>query len=264
MKFIIVTPSYNQRQFIAQTITSVASQRGSVQHWVIDGNSSDGTIALLKKQSHPQFHWLSERDQGQSDALNKGLKKAGVFSLTRAQAQQTIVAYLNSDDYYLPNAFEEVEQLFKKNPRKNWLIGDCLIVDGQGHPIQKWVRLYKLLWRWLLCWPVLLVLNPIPQPAVFIRATALQAVGPFSTNLSYVMDYEYWLRLWQYSGRPLISQLTLAAFRIHKSSKGGSQYRTQFREECEVAQQFTSSRILRSLHTLHSKLILTVYDLVKG
>ena len=119
MKISIITPSYNQAQFIERTILSVLNQDyKDIEYIIMDGGSTDGTVEILKKYSD-HIIWKSEKDNGQSDAINKGLK----------MATGDIVAYLNSDDTYQPGAFKEVATFFEKNPDKKWVYGKCLIIN---------------------------------------------------------------------------------------------------------------------------------------
>ncbi len=280
--FLIVTPSYNQAQFIGTTLESVLSQQGDfeIDYVVMDGGSTDGTVSILK-DCHPEllpaqagdsgstFTFQSESDQGQSDALNKGIryfqKLQNPKSNSRNNHQEVYFSYINSDDYYLPGALAKVAQAFADQPNKMWLVGDCQIVDQDGKRMQKFIQWYKQIWRWIFSiWPAsLFVLNPIPQPAVFIRWEAVQQVGLFETKLKYVMDYQYWLKLKQWYGLPILLTKTLAAFRIHGQSKGGSQYYQQFAEELQVAESFNQNYLILGLHRLHNWLIRSVYDLIK-
>jgi glycosyltransferase involved in cell wall biosynthesis len=263
-RFWIVTPSYNQGRFIEQTIESVLSQPvENIEYWVIDGKSTDQTVSLLKSYRN-RVAWLSEKDNGQTDALNKGLERL----LKSAQSkdldpQQVFVAYINSDDYYLPTIFPVVAQAFAANPQAQWLVGDCLIVNERGDRIQALIQTYKTWCRRLGIHRTLAVLNPVPQPAVFFRLSALQEVGLFNSELRYVMDYEYWWRLLSQVGQPILVATPLAAFRIHGASKGGSQYLKQFAEELTIAQRFVTNPLLLFLHRLHTLIIITIYRILK-
>lgn len=260
--FCIVTPSYNQAQFLKETIDSVLSQKGnfSTNYIVMDGGSSDGSVEILRSYGE-KLEWVSEKDAGQSDALNKGIRhfEKNMFNTT----DDCIFAYLNSDDYYLPTALAQVEQAFALNPDKEWLVGDARIVNTIGMEIQQPVRWYKSFWRKLYSTSLLHVLNPIPQPAVFIRAQALRKTGLFDQSLQYVMDYDYWQRLQAQFGNPFVLNKALAAFRIHGDSKGGTAFEKQFTQELAVAKKYSQSSVLLLLHKLHNELILAVYRLIK-
>lgn len=252
----LVTPSYNQAKFIRQTVDSVLGQNDpSMEYWVIDGRSTDETKSILKGYG-TAIHWISERDRGQADAIDKGLLK-----MWSEINDDDIFAYINSDDYYLTDAFETVRQTFLRFPNTMWIVGDAVIVDERGDEIQSLIRIYKKLLR--LFPSSLNFTNPYPQPSVFIKAKALRRVGLFSRHLHYVMDYDYWLRLYQAYGSPVMVSKALSAFRIHSQSKGRKSFRDQFAEEYRVNCHYVKSPILRMLHLLHTKLVVWVYTFIK-
>jgi len=260
-RFFIVTPSYNQGHFLGQAIDSIFDQANvNVELIVMDGGSTDSTLKVLKKyDKYPNFHCVSEKDKGQSDALNKGIE-----AIAKLNPRPTdIFAFLNSDDYYLPNSLLQVAKIFSENPSITWLVGDAVIVNEHGQEIQSLIRAYKKFWRLFLSANLLSILNPIPQPATFIRYSALIKTGLFNQNLRYTMDYEYWHRLFQTVGNPITISNPLAAFRIHGQSKGGSQFEKQFAEELQVASQYTTNSALLFLHKLHNQLINGVYSFIK-
>ncbi len=261
LQFLIVTPSYNQAHFIEETIGSVLSQRVQKKYVLMDGGSKDGTKEILK-QYRQKLTFFSRKDRGQTDAINKGIS---YFSEQKWPANKTIFSYLNSDDYYMPGSLQLVAEYFVQHPKVQWVVGDCRIVDEHDHQIQLPVRFYKFIWRLFLSYSWLTVLNPIPQPAVFIRWKAVQKCGQFETGLHYVMDYQYWLRLWKLCGPPGMLNAELAAFRIHSQSKGGSGYKTQFAEESNVAEQHYQSPVdwWRLLHLLHVQIIILIYTWLK-
>lgn len=258
--FFIVTPSYNQAHFLKQTIESVLRQPEISLHYaVMDGGSTDRTLFVLRSYKR-KLHWKSEKDKGQTDAINKGLRS---FQNKTFSKNQSFFGYLNSDDYYLPNTFQTVAAAFAAHPSAQWLVGDCRIVDGHNQSIHMPVRIYKKLLRSIFQPWFLFVTNPFPQPAVFVRWEAMKKIGKLNDSLQYVMDYELWLRLQKKFGAPLFIPQTLAAFRIHGASKGGSQFQKQFAEELIVAKKFTSSPLFFFLHQLHNWLIISIYDSIK-
>ena len=256
--FTIVTPSYNQGSFIEQTVKSVLNQKVQVKYLVNDGGSTDQTKSILKKYG-TQLEWQSKSDKGQTDAINKGRDRF----VKDKDCSSKIFAYINSDDYYLPGALKKVSQAFASNPDKMWLVGDAVIIDEQGKEIQRWIRVYKRLLRSFLSKWLLIITNPIPQPAVFIRLKAVKELGKFDQALHYTMDYDYWLRLYHKFGRPILLDKPLATFRIHSSAKGEMGFEKQFEEQLLVSKRHSSNQVLLGLQKLHNALIVGVYKLIK-
>ena len=252
LKFSIIVPSYNQGDFISQTIDSILNQDyKNVEILVIDGGSTDSTIEVLKKYGENIF-WLSEKDRGQTHAINKGL----------ALAKGDIITFINSDDYYLDGTLENVARRFQSNKGKFWLTGDYIIVNERGERIQLLVGKYKSFFRKFISFNLLTVLNPINQPSTFFRRELIQKLQHFKEELHYTMDYEFYLRAIKID-RPIVISDKLSAFRIHENSKGGSQYKIQFKEEFDVAKQYQKNKFLIFLHLLHYKLINLVYRVLK-
>ena len=180
MKVSIVTPSFNQGQFIARTLDSVAAQGiEGLEHLVFDGASTDGTIELLKSRSC-SITWTSEADRGQAHAINKGL----------ALSKGEVIGWLNSDDVYYPGAVAAALDFLDQNPGVDVVYGmadhiDIYDVAFEPYPTEPWdaARLFDT------CF--------ICQPAVFFRRSVLGAHGLLDESLHYCMDYEFWLRLAQ-------------------------------------------------------------------
>lgn len=200
----IVTPSYNQGRFIEDTIASVANQDyPNVEHIIQDGGSDDGTVQVLEAWEHRAgLDWVSEPDEGQSDAINKGFEKA----------EGEIVAWLNSDDCYVTtDAISSVVDSFRRHPDVDVLYGNIIHIDGDNELIDAKVVRHpfdrELLHR--ACF--------LEQPAVFFRREVIQA-EPLRTDLEVAMDYEYWLRLAESFTFRHLNKI-LAADRIHADRK---------------------------------------------
>lgn len=251
-KITIITPSYNQGQFIEETITSVLNQNyPNLEYLVIDGGSTDETLNILKKYDD-RLTWISEPDDGQTDAINKGL----------TMASGEVIAYLNSDDVYLPNSLHTVGEFFQKNPDSLWLTGDYFIIDEQGRKIQSAVAQYKKILRSHPSFTLLSIANFIIQPSTFIKAELIQDIGYFDASLQYCMDFDYWLRVIQ--KYPLsVSSRHFSLFRIHGQSKGGSEYEKQFAEEHLLVLRHQKNQLVRLLHKLHAWLIVQAYHYLK-
>ena len=252
LKFSIITTSYNQGQFIEQTIQSVLSQNyPNLEYIVMDGGSTDNTLSILKKYEG-KIKWFSEKDNGQSDAINKGLR----------MATGDIVAWLNSDDYYLPGTLKKVVEIFENNKQTQWVSGDYLIVDENGKEIQSFVRNYKKVLASFSSFNTLSLANYINQPSTFWRRDFQKKAGYLNEELHYCMDYDLWLRFIEESPVHIISN-PLSAFRIHKASKGKLQYGKQFKEEVQVARKYNDNYLIILLHKIHNLLINLVYQVIK-
>lgn len=221
----IVTPSYNQGEFIGETIESIMHQNfGSFEHIVMDGGSSDDTVEVLKK--YPHLKWVSEKDAGQTHAINKGL----------LEARGEIVAYLNSDDVYRPGAFETVTRFFKENPDANFVVGNCEYINEKSEPIGFLKAQYNgfesLLryWGWDK-WQC------IPQQSVFIRKSFLAKIGMFDCRYHFVMDLEMWFRVALNGGFAVIDQ-TLSAFRLAEDTKTVANTHKMYFEEYQAFKRY--------------------------
>jgi glycosyltransferase involved in cell wall biosynthesis len=196
----IVTPSYNQGKYIERTIQSVLSQevRG-LEYAVIDGGSEDETTSILKRYEDRLF-WISERDRGPSDAINKGFRRSS----------GSVLGWLSSDDVYYPGALKTVLEFFEEKPDVDVLYGDAYHIDENDEVIEKyptedwsWTRLHDR------CF--------ISQPAAFFRRSLFDEYGPLEVGFR-CMDYEYWLRLGKNRVRFAHLPQILAATRLHKEA----------------------------------------------
>ena len=198
----VVTPSFNQARYLEQTICSVLDQEYShVEYLVIDGASKDGSVEIIKKYESKLAYWVSEKDSGQAEAVNKGL----------SSAKGEIIAWLNSDDYYLPGAISSAVKIFEENPDVVLVYGDMLAVDQNGQTINL-MRYGQLSLVDLLCFQI------IGQPSVFFRKDALQKAGLLDTTFHFLLDHHLWIRIAQYGKILHISQ-TWSAARYHAEAK---------------------------------------------
>lgn len=247
----VITPSFNQGHFITETIESVLSQDyPNLEYWVIDGGSTDNTVQILKSYGK-RIKWVSEKDKGQTHAINKGMKLA----------QGDIVSYLNSDDVFKSNILHLVGTSFSQE-KCMWITGDYCIINHEGYEIQSFVKEYKTFFRNFNSSTILSILNYINQPSTFWKRSLFSEIGYFDEDLRYCMDYDFWLRLSQ-KYKPLILSQELSSFRIHAKSKGGSQYLQQFKEENKVIQRYEKNIVLTTLHKLHSAATVQAYKLIK-
>ncbi len=203
MKLVsIITPSYNQASYLEQTIQSVLEQDyPRIEYIVIDGGSTDNSVEIIKKYANRLTYWISEKDSGQADAINKGL----------VHAKGKILGWLNSDDYYLPHAISAVVKCFEDNPDVVMIYGDMLAVNGNGQTLN--VLKYKQLsLQDLLCFQI------IGQPSVFFRRSALEKTGMLDTSFHFMLDHHLWIRLAQQDRILHVPQIWSAA-RYHAEAK---------------------------------------------
>jgi glycosyltransferase involved in cell wall biosynthesis len=200
----LVTPSLNQGKFIRATIESVLSQEyPNLDYRVQDGGSTDGTLAVLR-ELESRVPFVSERDRGQADAINRGLSRAN----------GDVLGYLNSDDILLPGALAAVGEVFAANPDLLFLWGRASYLDEAGNAVSPYlVRLDAPERLADACF--------IAQPAAFFRRQVWDEIGPFDESLHHTMDYDYWLRLAERYPRSKMSFLDreLAGCRMHANAK---------------------------------------------
>jgi glycosyltransferase involved in cell wall biosynthesis len=216
----IVTPSYNQGRFLRRTIDSVLNQTYPyIEYLVMDGGSQDESVEILKSYGD-RFCWVSERDGGQTDAINKGL----------ARARGDILAYLNSDDVLRPNAVERAIAHFRRNPA-------CDLLYGKAHYLNEQDEIIGIYATADYSFERLMMDCCICQPAAFWRAAIARKVGPFDDRLNYVMDFDYWLRVDRAGGRIEHVHEWLACSRLYPQTKTLSARREIYREIFQVCQR---------------------------
>lgn len=248
-KISVITPSYNQAKFIEQTINSVLNQNYPyLEYTVMDGGSTDGTVKVLKKYGK-KIIWFSEKDKGQSHAINKGLKKS----------KGEIIGFLNSDDYLEPGSLFKVGEFFSENKKTYWLTGKCKIVDEKSREVRKFATIYKNLFlKYLRNETTNKIVQFISQPATFWRREVMETIGYFDESLHYDMDYDYWLRMWRRYKLYFLDEY-LALYRVHSASKAVVSPETQFQIEYDIVRRYTSSKLVLTLHKMHSNLALSFY-----
>lgn len=202
-RITIVTPSFNQGRFLTRTIESVLSQRyENLEYLVIDGGSTDGSIDIIRRYQDRLCYWVSERDEGQADAIAKGF----------ARSTGQIMGWLNSDDLFLPGALATVAQTFSRSRDIQMTYGNIVVINEWNQMqyicIQTPARFETLFYGGQI----------INQEAVFWTRDLYNRVGGLNRQLQYALDYDLWIRMSRVT-MPYHIPVILAAFRQHPSQK---------------------------------------------
>lgn len=224
-KISVITPSYNQASFLEATLLSVLDQNyPNLEYFVIDGGSTDGSVEILKRYSSKLSWWVSEKDSGQSNAINKGF----------ARCTGEIVCWINSDDLLLPGTLDIVAKSFS-DQNTFWLTGNCRKIDAKGDNMgvihcqlprsaEEWLNSFARGYSF-----------PIVQPSTFWRRSALNRVGFLNEKLHYSFDHEFLYRVFSVYGKPVIIERFLSAFRLHGDSKTVSNTKAFILENRKIA-----------------------------
>jgi glycosyltransferase involved in cell wall biosynthesis len=201
-RITIVTPSFNQADYLEETMRSVLDQNyPDLEYIVIDGGSTDGSVDIIKKYADRLAYWVSEKDTGQTNALNKGF----------ARATGQIHGFINSDDIINPGALKTVAEAF--NGGAQWMVGWAQFINAEG-----------------LDWPAVVgsmgdpvdwfIANPVPQQATYWSAQVHRQMGTLDENYNFAFDFEWWMRLrFKANLTPHIIRRPLGKFRLHSASK---------------------------------------------
>ncbi len=210
-KISIVTPSFNQGRYIEQTILSVLDQNyPDLEYIIIDGGSTDETVEIIRKYEKHLSYWVSEKDEGQTDAINKGFEKC----------TGEIFNWINSDDYYDPGALLKIGQLFKENNHtevvcgKEWSFNDA-------NPQERSLNAGSIIKRNVF---ETIQIGIIDQPCTFFRKKVIDVLFPLDTTLHYVMDRQLWWGYLLKNGQDNILETNevFTNFRLHAQSKSVS------------------------------------------
>jgi glycosyltransferase involved in cell wall biosynthesis len=244
----VVTPSFNAAATIEDALRSVREQDyPHVEHLVVDGGSSDGTVAILERAAGVRF--VSEPDRGLSHAMNKGV----------AMATGSIIGWLNADDIYLPGALRAVGEAFAARPYAEWATGRCRIIDGDGREIRKGATAYKTALLRRYSHSLYLTQNFISAPATFVRREAYQR-HPFREDYAMSMDYDVFLQLAR-AGDPIVLDRELACFRMMEGTLSMSSFERQFAEHAEQARAHGAGHpVAVAVNQAMSRLIVFAYQ----
>jgi glycosyltransferase involved in cell wall biosynthesis len=199
-KISIITPSFNQGQYLEETILSVIEQKYSnLEYIIIDGGSTDNSVEVIKKYEKHISYWVSEKDSGQSEAINKGFKKA----------TGEIIAWLNSDDLYCSNTLADIGKLFNDHQDATIIYGDVVNFSNSGKELYvvNQFEQFDFFSR-----------VSIHQPSVFWRRSVFKEIGLLNESLHYCMDYDFWMRLF-FNYRSVKANAVFSRFREHDHSK---------------------------------------------
>lgn len=217
-KVSIITPSYNQGQFIERTILSVLEQDyPNIEYIIIDGGSTDNTLDILKKyENSPRLKWISEKDKGQYDAINNGFR----------MARGAILSYINSDDFYLPNAISKIVNCFNALEAVEVVYGDWYPIDNEGSVIPGWrTRVDSFDLKRLRSYDYI---NP---SATFIRSSLIKEGFFIDNSISHLGDWEWYLRMAASGKKFYFLNEKLCYFRIHPTAKTITLSRKKCREQ---------------------------------
>jgi len=247
MRISIVTPSYNQGEFLGETIESVLGQAGDfeIEYFVMDGGSTDGSVDVIRRYAERVaagqwaarcqgivMHWTSERDGGQTAAINAGLRRA----------TGDVLAYINSDDVYFPGAFQHVARIFAGEPAADFVYGDGDVIDRAGARQWEWLSRpydhavmtsYHFLWNDFT--------NYIMQQATFWRRRVRERIGDFDETFHFAMDAEYWIRAGAAGLRLRHLPEKLGKFRLIEGTKSRSSPTAFWEDYLEIFRRYRGS-----------------------
>ncbi|MEW5798819.1 MAG: glycosyltransferase family 2 protein [Bacteroidota bacterium] len=225
-KISIVTPSFNQGEYLEQTICSVLDQQyPNLEYFIFDGGSTDGSVDIIKKYGSQLTYWVSEKDRGQADAVYRG------FEMSTGD----IVAWINSDDFYLPGAFKKVAAMFASHRNAEMIVGAHTVVDERGVVVERYAA-YNQDFDSLLLFG-----QRIPQMSTFLKREVFFAVGGFDRTLQFAFDYDLFLRVTRRKD-PVRCRAFLSAQRGHALMKSITLWESVGVREAEHLQKLHAPR----------------------
>jgi glycosyltransferase involved in cell wall biosynthesis len=234
----VVTPAYDSVRFVEETLESVAGLDIRHEHIVIDGASTDGTVALLEGRMDPDLVWVSEPDRGQTHAVNKGLERA----------RGELVGWLNADDAYIPDAVDRAAQWMLDHPEIDAVFGGMHIINERGD-VRRRYQPGRYSWR-----RYLFMGDYIPTPSIIFRRKLLDRVGVLDERYADAADYDFYLRLF-HRARIERRPEALVRFRYHDASKSSRQVGVQLEEALDIRRKWARGR--------RDRVVMDAVDLVK-
>jgi glycosyltransferase involved in cell wall biosynthesis len=242
----IVTPSYMQADFLDATIDSITRQNyPQLEYIIMDGGSTDTSPQIIKQHTDSITYWESKKDNGQADAVKQGFEKSS----------GEIMAWLNSDDLYLPGLLQFVGEFFARNPEVDVLYGNRIIIDEHGDEVGRWVLpghdTEMLLWN-----------DYIPQETMFWRRSLYEEVGGIDDRFQFALDWDLLLRFHRAGAKMVHLPHFMACFRAHENQKSsawigsiGMEEITQLRKR-ELGGQFTEKKLQSLVNRFQLKAVL--------
>lgn len=244
-KISIVVPSFNAEKYIGSTLESVVSQKyPNLEVIVQDGGSTDGTADIVKKYVNKYkdlFIVESKKDNGQVDAINKGFNKAS----------GDILGYINADDCFKEDALLAVGETFSKFPKTLWVAGKGEVIDKDENVKWNLSTKYKAFLLSKNKYYLLLMVNYLMQPSVFISREAYKKYGPFIGTNKFVMQYDLWLKLGKVS-MPIVIDKSLSCFRLSGENISSTSFRNTLKEDYKIVKKYTNDPLILGLHEVHN------------
>jgi glycosyltransferase involved in cell wall biosynthesis len=235
----IITPSFNQGAFLEATIQSVLTQDyAQLEYWIIDGGSQDGSLDIIHRYADRLTGWMSEPDDGQADAINKGFRLA----------QGEIIAWINSDDLYRPHAVRRAVAALGAHPEVGLVYSDVDSIDAQGALFN---RMRYDPWQLV----DLMAFNILGQPSVFFRRSALEAAGLLDPAYHYLLDHHLWLRMALHTQLGYVPGEVWAAARMHPGAKNMAQAEGFGREAHRLVQWMAEDERFSQFYEGHARQI---------
>jgi glycosyltransferase involved in cell wall biosynthesis len=221
-RITVVTPSFNQGEFLEATLRSVLDQNyPNLEYLVLDGGSTDDSVEIIKRYAPRLTYWHSRKDKGQADAIATGF----------AMSSGEILCWLNSDDILLPGALQLVGTFFRDHPRVDVLYGNRLTIDRAGNVTG------RHLWPWLLTRAHWALGQPLAQECTFWRRAIYEQVGGLDRSRFFIMDYDLFFRMWR-AGRFRKTSAFLGALRQHEETKNARHVDVWRRELAEAKARY--------------------------
>jgi len=229
-KVSIVTPSYNQGEFIEETIRSVLLQGyPNLEYIIIDGGSDDGSVEVIHKYEPWLIYWVSESDEGQTHAINKGWRRA----------TGDYVTWINSDDILFPGSLLHSGSILTRNEEIDLVYGDIMVIDPDSNHRYRLSGAPFDLSEMIATWH-----NPVPQQGFLMRHSLLEQIGFLDEEFQFTMDFEYWVRIALGGGHGEYLPKVLGGFRWHTDSKSSNLHLLRIADRYAILEKVFSSEAL--------------------